>query len=42
MLLGGKKKKVLKTANDYVAKPRDEYEWRIYWRDMGKLLDDAR
>lgn len=38
MFGGGKKKKILKMAQEYVAAPRDEYEWRIYWRDMGKLL----
>jgi len=34
-------KQVLEMADSY-AKPEDQYEWRIYWRDLGKVLKDAR
>lgn len=33
--------KVLEIADKYV-KPEDRYEWRLYWYEMGKLLEDAR
>jgi hypothetical protein len=37
MLLGGyKKKKILKLAKEYAAS-RD-FDWTLYYRDMGKLL----
>lgn len=39
-----KKKKILDVARGYVSErlPQDHYEWRIYWRDMGEALKDAR
>jgi hypothetical protein len=38
MLLGGykRKKKVLKLAQAYALKP--DFDWTVYYRDMGKLL----
>ena len=38
MLLGGykKKKKILKLAKEYAA--RHDFDWAVYYRDMGKLL----
>jgi hypothetical protein len=37
-MLGGykKKKKILKLAKEYAAK--QEFDWTLYYRDMGKLL----
>ena len=44
IMLGGykKKKKILDVAKQYVAGSQDQYEWRIYWRDMGEALKDAK
>ena len=38
MLLGGykKKKKILKLAKSYALKP--DFDWTVYYQDMGKLL----
>lgn len=33
-----KKKKVLDVAKEYASMPNDQYEWRVYWKDMGDLL----
>ena len=43
-MLGGykKKKKILDVAKQYVSGSQDQYEWRIYWRDMGEALKDAK
>ena len=43
-MFGGykKKKKILDTARAYVSVPQDQYEWRIYWKDMGEALKDAK